>query len=95
MYDLYQRSGGLFVSIQSPHLHDLSTTILVLLLPVDAAKPSIGRINPVVMVQDHEYVLMTQTMAAVPKQILQNPIGTLAHESDRIRAAIDEMFFGF
>lgn len=53
------------------------------------------RLMPVLMVQGKEYILETPKMAAVLTRILHTPIVSLAHERDRIAAALDFLFQGF
>jgi toxin CcdB len=87
--------AGYVVDIQFPLLDELSTRVVIPLLPRHAAPRIPARtLNPVVSIDDAEYVLMTQDMAPVPLSRLRAPVGTLATHRCEIVRAIDTLVRG-
>jgi toxin CcdB len=52
-------------------------------------------LNPVFDIGGKRVVMMTQGMAAVPCQLLKQPVTSLAHRHTEIVAALDLLFQGF
>jgi toxin CcdB len=67
---------------------------VVPLLPRDSVKV-IRDLNPIVRIDDMDYVVLTQELAAVPRSSLRRPIGSLAEWRDEITRALDVLFIGF
>ena len=64
------------------------------LLPRDRAE-AVRDLNPVVRVDDEDYVVMTQEVSAVPRFSLRRKIGSLADRRDEITRALDVLLIGF
>ena len=87
--------GGLAVDVQSDLLEPFSTRVVVPLVALEHAPDAPRRLNPVIAVDGTPLILATHLLAALPRAALGPPIGSLAHERDRIRAALDMLFLGF
>ena len=85
------------VDVQSNLLGDLDTRMVIPLRRRDAfpAQMLPTRLTPVFALQDIACLLETAKMAAVPEQILKNPVGSLAARHDEITGAIDFLVRGF
>jgi toxin CcdB len=65
-----------------------------LVLLQDAPIP-VSRLNPVLDIDGRLYSLQPQMMAAVPRNVLHQPVDNLLRHYDRIIAALDMIFLGF
>jgi toxin CcdB len=68
---------------------------VVPLLPLATAPKRAARLNPIFEVPGGQAALFPQFIGAAPRAALGLPIGSLAHERDRIRDALDMLFLGF
>jgi toxin CcdB len=95
VYPMPRSRAGYVVDIQSSLLNELSTRVVIPLL-LRRAAPSIPAktLNPIVFINDAEFVLMTENMATVPLSLLRTPVGTLATHCDEIIRAIDTLLSG-
>jgi toxin CcdB len=89
------RDGGLVVDVQSDLLEPFSTRVVIPLVALEQAPQAPRRLNPVIEVSGAPLILATHLLAALPRATLGLPVGSLAHERDRIRAALDMLFLGF
>jgi toxin CcdB len=95
-FDLHRTDGGLVVDVQSDLIDILATRVVVPLMPAGRSPKRAGRLNPsFVLPEAGEVALFPQFIAAVPRAVLGPPVGSLGHERDRIRAALDMLFLGF
>lgn len=96
-FDIYKSGGfaGYLLDIQHDFLSDLRTRLVVPLVPDRATEENFPRLNPVLAVDEKEYVLAPHLMATVDTNELTTSAGTLIHERDRIVAALDFLFFGY
>ena len=83
------------LDVQNDLIENLSTRVVIPLLSPQRAPKPIERLNPSFGLAGDDYVLMTDLMAAVPRNELGEPRANLASERDRITAALDMLFFGF
>lgn len=81
------------VDVQSDHLAGLPTRMIMPLAALDDCQP-LRHLNPPMAVGDERFALMTQFMAAVPRQVLGTPVGSLADQRALILAALDFLFTG-
>lgn len=95
-YDVYDNpaEGALLLDIQADLLSELSSRVVVPLIPKSEHKQA-ERLNPVFCVGDEDWVMLTQYLSAVPKSVLKNKVGNLDEEHDKIVAALDMLFQGF
>jgi toxin CcdB len=86
---------GYVVDIQSRLLDEMSTRVVIPLVPRQMAPRAPAKtLNPVVLIDSAEYVLMTQNIATVPLARLRAPTGTLISHRDEIVRAIDTLLSG-
>jgi toxin CcdB len=96
-FDLYADLAGAnvyVVDVQAELLEALATRVVIPLLPRPAAKV-IRDLNPVVRIDDEDYVVMTQELAAVPRSDLRRKVGSLSDRRDEIVRALDVLLTGF
>lgn len=95
-FDVFRgRAGSLLLDCQADLLAELSTRIVVpLIVEHDAPKPA-ARLNPVFVIEDVRFVMVTQFLAAVPRRELEQKVFSLAAEQDRIALALDMLLTGF
>ena len=95
-YDVYRGTeDDLLLDLQAHTLDDLNTRFAVLLRRRDRAGQPDRRLNPVVVIDGTDYVMLTQFVASVPTRELGRPRTTLIAQSDAIGDAIDFLLFGF
>ena len=87
--------GGLVVDVQSDLLDPFETRVVVPLLDLEHAPRAPRRLNPILEVDGRPMILATHLIAALPRAELGLPTGSLAHERDAIRTALDMLFTGF
>ena len=96
-FDLYSGVGGgkgYVVDVQADLLESLATRVVIPLLPRDRTE-AIRDLNPVVRVDDEDYVVMTQELSAVPRFSLRRKAGSLAGRRDELTRALDVLLIGF
>ncbi len=86
---------GYVVDIQSRLLDEMSTRVVIPLIPKRQAPATSARtLNPAFSIDGADHVLMTQNLAAIPLAELQVPVGTLASHRNDIVRAIDALLSG-
>lgn len=96
-FDVYRNVAepGYLLDYQSDALSELSTRVIVPLLPPDYAPVPSRRLNPTLRVGEHEVVMMTHFAAAVPRRALGESVGSLAQEYTVIMNAFDMLLSGY
>jgi toxin CcdB len=96
-FDVYRNpdGAGCLLDIQADLLSHLNTRVVVPLLPLQSAPQPARTLNPCFDIADETLVMSTQFMAAVPANILKNPLTSLSGRRDDIVAAIDLLMQGF
>lgn len=89
------QSDRLLLDVQSNLFDNLSTRVVIPLLPASVTPPSISRLHPVLTIDGVPYVLATHLISAVPREVLSRQRGSLADRRDEITAALDMLFQGF
>jgi toxin CcdB len=83
------------VTLQSDILsRSLDTVVVAPLETADSGKYA-DRLNPTVKIEETAFTLIAQEIVTVRKSVLGGSCGSLAHERDRIIAALDLLFTGF
>jgi toxin CcdB len=86
---------GYVVDVQSRLLDDLATRVVIPLIPRhEAPAIRLKTVNPLFHIEGREYVLMTQNMATVLTNRMDDPVGTLASQRDHLVRAIDALLGG-
>jgi toxin CcdB len=83
------------VALQSDLLAHTLDTVVVAPLERAASGTFADRLNPQVVVDGEPFALIAQEIVTVRKSALQNPVGSLTAERDKIIAALDLLFTGF
>ncbi len=84
-----------FVDVQNGLLDSLNTRLVIPLTPLKYLGDSnIGNLCPTTVVDEKNYVLLTQQMTNVPVSALIAPVGSLEYLRDDIVAAIDFLITG-
>ena len=96
-YDVYPNPSGCgyLLDVQADILQPLNTRAVVPLLPLGEAPKPAKTLNPVFDIGGEPYAMVTQYIAAVPANELQNPVCSLRQLHDDIVGAIDFLFHGF
>lgn len=93
-FDIFPHENGFLLEVQSDLLDGLNTRMVVPLLPVNQAPKPAEQLNPVFVIGEGRYVMLTQFMGAMPVSELRGKVGSLAHEYHVIKPAIDILFDG-
>ena len=81
------------VVLQSDILRIETRHVVAPLLTVGAVK-EVARLTPRINVDGTDYVFFPMDIGSMPSGILKDPIVNLAHERDRLLAALDMLFTG-
>ena len=95
-FDVYRNpaGGGYLVDVQANLLDELTTRVVVPLIPISQfAKPA-KRLNPIFTVGRQRCALVPQYLAAIPARELKSPIGTLTPRREDVIGAIDMVLSG-
>lgn len=87
--------GGRVVNLQSDFLDWADTRVVAPLLPIDQGPPPAKHLNPVITLDDGQFVLIVQSMAAVRASTLGSAVGDLSDHQDEITRAVDMVLQGF
>ena len=95
-FDVHQLTTGkrLVVDCQADLLGHLDSRLVVPLVRRSQAPAPAQRLNPVFNVAGHDYVMLTQSAAAVPVRELGKVVTSLADHSFEITDAIDVLLSG-
>ncbi len=88
-------SGTLVIDVQADLLDDLSSRVVVPLLPKPQAPPSMKGLNPTFDLGGAQLVMVTQMIAAVPVKLLRAPVASLRQHQDEITKALDVLLTGY
>jgi toxin CcdB len=87
--------GSLVVNLQSDLLDWAETRVVAPLVLLDQSPPPAKHLNPVMTIDDQQFVLIIQSMAAVRTSALGAAVGDLSDHHDEITRAVDMVFQGF
>lgn len=95
-YDVYpgSRELGFLLDCQSDLLDDLTTRVVVPLMPMADFDPVL-RLNPVFTINGAKLIMATQLMFAMPRERLQRPVANLESEHFPIVGALDVLLTGY
>ncbi|HQX08391.1 MAG TPA: CcdB family protein [Zoogloea sp.] len=96
-YTVYQNPerDGYLLDLQADINSHFSTRVVAPLFLLDEIPVFAKGLNPVFEVEGRSVVMMTQGMAAVPVQMLKQPVMSLDDRRVEIVAALDLLFQGF
>jgi toxin CcdB len=91
------RTTPLVVDVQADLLSDLSSRVVVPLVPIDhAEKEGLAQLKPRMHIAGKDYILMTTDLAALPVERLGAHVANLeGSDRDVVTNALDFLFFGF
>lgn len=92
--EVLRLGDGLVLDVQADLLDALNTRVVVPLMPRNAAPLPARGLNPVFVVDQMEYTMATQFLAAVPRSELGQAVGSLDAHHDDITRALDLLFQG-
>ncbi len=86
----------LLLDVQTDMLDGLGTRVVVPLAPATAMarRAAMATLNPVLTVEDKDYVLVTAQLAGIPTRELGPPVADLSSQRASIIAALDLLFTG-
>lgn len=90
-----QKNYPYLLDIQSDLLSDLRTTVVIPLMPKRiAGSHAISKLNPVIRIKNEQFVVMTQSLAGIDRNILGDSVADLTHYRAEVFAAIDFVLSG-
>jgi toxin CcdB len=95
-FDLHQLANrpGLVLDCQSDLLEHIDSRFVVPLLARKEAPPPAARLNPVFAIEGAEYVMLTQSAAAIRRRELGAKVASLADHDREIINALDFLLTG-
>ncbi len=95
-FDIFRMADGeLVVDVQTELLGSFDTRVVVPLMLPDEAPIRHPRLNPVVVIGDQTYVMVTQYMIAVDRHELRARVDNVDRYYDQVKLAYDMLFNGF
>lgn len=83
------------IVIQHDRASETSSVVVAGLAPIAKAKAiATSKLYPVIDVSGRDFVLLTPNLAAIPRQVLGDPVANADGAHRRIVAAIDMLFTG-
>ena len=90
-----QKNYPYLLDIQSNLLDDLSTTVVIPLMPKRLAGDHIiSKLNPVIKIRSENFTVMTQNLSGIDRNVLGENVGDLSQYRSEIIAAIDFVLSG-
>jgi toxin CcdB len=96
-FDAFSNAGGdgYLLDVQADLLDELTTRVVVPLVPASPDFKPLRRLNPVFAIGGKQFVMFTHLIATVPAAGLGEPRINLAALEEQIEAALDMLFRGF
>ena len=96
-FDVYRErgAGGYLLDCQADILRGLDTRLTVPLFAFDEAPLPAGRLNPIFVIDDARFVMMTQYASAIRTALLGACVGNLGREQAAIMNALDMLLTGY
>jgi toxin CcdB len=93
-FHVYRLGEVLVIDCQAGLLDHLVSRLVVPLIPRANAPVPAPRLNPVFRIEGEDYVMMTESAAAVRRQALGPVVASLADRSFEITGALDVLISG-
>ena len=90
-----RNAPSLLLDVQANELSHLPTRVVVPLVSPSSVLPAIRDLNPLVVVEEENWVVMVHYLTAMSRRELGRPIASLAAERDNITRALDLLLTGF
>jgi len=96
-YDVYENPDGnaYLIDLQSDFFSVFDSRIVAPLVPFEGELLHSVRLNPVFEIRGERYLMLTQSMSAVPVGVLRKKIADISDHFDEITRALDMIFQGF
>lgn len=96
-YDLYPNpfGEGFLLDVQSDLLDELTTRVVIPLLPLHEGDKVVRRLNPVIVLDGRTYALFTHQIGTALKSQLREPRANLKSLHDDLMKSFDMLFHGF
>lgn len=88
-------SSGYLLDVQSDILSGLNTRAVVPMLRIDDSPKAADYLNPIFVIENESYVMLTQYIAAIPEGELNKRVTNLTEFHSEIMTALDMLFAGF
>lgn len=85
----------LLLDVQSDLIDELSTRMVIPLLPMTGGPSKVDRLHPVLNIDGRDYLLATNLMAAVERSSLKQVKANMLSRHDDISRAVYMLFQGF
>jgi toxin CcdB len=90
-----QQTYPYLLDIQSDLLDQLRTTVVIPLMPQRLAVTlAMSRLNPVLSIDEEDFILLTQNLSGVSRSALGERVGDLMQHRSEIVAAVDFLLSG-
>ncbi|GAA4122282.1 CcdB family protein [Aminobacter aganoensis] len=96
-YDVFLNPVGVgyLLDVQTDLLEELSTRVVVPLVPISERLALVRRLNPIFVIDGKQYAMFTHLIATVPRARLGGSQANLIASHDKITEALDMVFQGF
>lgn len=96
-YDLYPNpfGEGFLLDVQSNLLDELSSRVVVPVMPLASGDKVVKRLNPTIMIDGKTYALFTHHVGSISRKDLAEPRMNLLARHDDVTKAFDMLFHGF
>lgn len=95
-FHVYRIAGGRLVLDLQTDLIDTGTRVVAPLLPLADGPTPLGRLEPILKIEDIAHVLHTAELAAVPSGLVKGAgVADLTAQAYEIKGALDMVFSGF
>lgn len=89
-----RRAFPLVISLRSDLLPAGSDAVIAPLVQKKLLAGVIGRLSPVVQIDQEEYVVLVERLATIPSRELPHRIANLARYRDALLGAVDLLYYG-
>ncbi len=94
-FDVYKNADSLILDCQADLLETLNTRFIVPLFDTKTFPIVAERLNPIVSINDNEYVIYTQFAATLARYDMGEYIINISDHSDAIISALDMLMSGY
>ncbi len=95
VYEIKRTESRYVVDVQADLLAELSTRVVVPLLPPSLMTARIRDLNPAITIGTETFLFHPQLILTIPKQALRRHVTQLTVERDSITRALDILLTGF
>lgn len=93
-FDVHRLGDGFVIDCQADLLNHIASRLVVPLAARADAPTPIRRLNPVFEIDGEDYVMVTESAAAVRTQLLGPAVASLADRSLEVTGALDVLISG-